>query len=698
MKKVIRMSVISLTTGLLLTACGGGGSSSSTPPVEIVDDQNTTEEVDDQNTTYEVDDQNTTEEVEDQNTTDEVEDQNTTDEETDQNNTSYIPTDVSDNIARSFLEKSTFGPDAQSVSHIQDIGIEAWVNEQLNAPSAYDSNTDAHKTYLERAIYIYRYLKDDQNATSRDAYVAAHIDDNNSVNIASGDWKLRHAFSSTWFENALDAEDQLRQRMAYALSQILIISSSVDTFKRRGEAYSAFYDILAKDALGNYRDLLFNVTKSPAMGLYLTSRGNQKANPETGRHPDENYAREVMQLFSIGLEQLNLDGTPILNSDGNPIPTYNITDIEEMARIFTGWDATASQITWGTRPNQRYTFGKSDTWTASFTVPMKFTAEYHDFGSKTVLGYSIEGVGGDAELRSIIDVLVDYPSTAPFISKQLIQRLVTSNPTPAYVERVASVFRDNGSGVSGDMKAVLKAILLDEEVFREHADSEYFGKAKEPMMAYIQMLRAFNVENSPPWKESYITQGVNLDGLYVFPFENVSKTFGQGPLMAPSVFNFYQSDFIANDDEFFNNGIVTPELQIQTAQIMINYSNKIRTATYIHEKLKLEINTRPIHYQDRYIIDFEEEVALVQSLLAHDSNGDIDWDSLSEDEGKEAINALLDSLNNKLVFGNMNEEEVRYLKEYLFNADYGRNYSSMLKIIRIAVNAVATSKSYMIQR
>ena len=670
MYKFISISSTSLLLSLLLTACGGGGGSDSTQ--EKSENENVR---------------------------------------------AYIPTEVTDNTARSFLEKSTFGADAQAVSDLERLGIEKWIDEQLNASSAYDSKTDTHKTYLERTIYITRYLRDDgcntadlnssefanitndECAIAREAYVIEHLDDNNSVNVGISDWKYRMGFADTWFENILDGEDQLRQRMAYALSQILVISNSVETFKSRGEAYATYYDILAKNAFGNYRDLLFNVTKSPAMGLYLTSRGNKKANPETGRHPDENYAREIMQLFSIGLEQLNLDGTPILGSDGNALPTYTITDIEEMARIFTGWDATAPQIAWGSRPNLRYVYGQSDTRYASFTVPMEFTAEYHDFGSKTVLGKSIEGVGGDAELHEIIDVLVDYPSTAPFISKQLIQRLVTSNPTPAYVERVARVFRNNGSGVSGDMKAVLRAILLDEEVFKTHTDSEYFGKAKEPIMAYIQMLKAFKVEMfDTRWKESLSSNGVYVEGFYIFFYNGIASTFGQGPLMAPSVFNFYQSDFIANDDAFVTNDIVTPELQIQTAQIMINYSNKIRETTDHHEKLKLSNQPRAQHYFNRFLINFEEEVSYMKSFLAHNTDGTVDYNSLSEDEGKVAIDALVDRLNDKLVCGKMNEAEVAYLKDYLFNKGYGKNYTALLTIVHNAVNAIATSKSYMIQK
>ena len=266
-----------------------------------------------------------------------------------------------------------------------------------------------------------------------------------------------------WFDNTLNGSDQLRQRVAWALSQIFVVSQ-VGALQNLPNATADFYDMLARDAFGDYRKLLEDVTLHPAMGVYLSMLGNQKAVAGTNLRPDENYAREVMQLMSIGLVELNIDGSVKLDGGGQPVPTYDQSIIEGFARVFTGWNWSCQS----TLPNCTFTNVRPQLAPVAGynqVLPMKLFAAQHETGTKKLLsGLTLPaGQTGEKDLQDALDNIAAHPNVAPFLSKQLIQKLVTSNPSAAYVQRVAQVFNNDGTGRRGNLGAVVRAILMDAE-------------------------------------------------------------------------------------------------------------------------------------------------------------------------------------------------------------------------------------------
>lgn len=389
-----------------------------------------------------------------------------------------------------------------------------------------------------------------------------------------------------WFRNALNGEDQLRQRVAFALSEIFVISQLGATFDVP-YGMADFYDILAVNAFGNYRDLMEEVTLHPSMGVYLSMLGNEKPNPTLNIRPDENYARELMQLFSIGLVELNNDGTEKLDGFGQPIPTYDQAIIEGFAHVFTGWTYT----------------GFADLRQAFPTFlnqvePMALYANYHDTEAKLVLnGETIPaGQTGEQDLDAALDNIFAHPNVGPFVSIRLIQRLVTSNPSPGYVNRVANVFNDNGSGVRGDLGAVVKAILLDPEA-RPTMPMEIDGKIKEPLLRFTQLWRAYDAQSD--------------SGRYPFVFAYI--VFGQGPQQSPSVFNFF-SPFYSPPGEIRNSGLVAPELQIATEYQNTYVTNWMFFQTFIWHWLA-DRNDPNIN-EDTILINFEEEMNAADDAAA----------------------------------------------------------------------------------
>ncbi len=595
-------------------------------------------------------------------------------------NTNNISKAIDDKIAFRFLNMATFGATKEDIEHLKSVGYEKWVDEQLNAPSAYDSDSDKHFTYSERMIQIAKMADPNYWPYSIKTYLSPDKKREEVFNIKWGNFRPMFYFNSTWFENALNAKDQLRQRVVYALSQIVVVSTAEKLLNRHWEAFAYYCDILAKNAFGNYRDLLLAVTKNPAMGVYLTYQGNKKYDPKTKRQPDENYARELMQLFSIGLYKLNLDGTPKLDSKGNRIPTYTQTDVEEMARVFTGWDLSK---------NRHYGWQKAK-GDGDYLQDMEFTAKYHDDEEKHILGKTIPAGKGIHDIEAAIDILMQNENMAPFISKLLIQRLVTSNPTPAYIKRVATVFNDNGKGVKGDLKAVIRAILLDEEAIKGEAVNPYFAKYKEPLIAFLQLLRAFDVDYAPTWNSKWIfgQDALSMKNVYYFDTNKIYTAFGQAPMRSPSVFNFYSPDYMPNDTHFKKNNLVEPEMQIQSAQMIINYNNYLFNRLDTNEKLR---GTNRL--SSRFLISFIPEKDIVMQELQQD------YDKIKDTKYKEkAIDALLNHLNLKLTGGNMNSEQLNKIKSYLLKTNYSNKLDGVRKMIRDAVYAIATSSTYMVQR
>jgi len=391
-----------------------------------------------------------------------------------------------------------------------------------------------------------------------------YMDEDGSLRVDS--WEYGLPRQHVWWDTAANSDDQLRQRVALALSEILVVSDSEGLGLSSYQlAVTSYYDVLVKHALGNYRDLLEEVALHPAMGDFLSMSRNQKENEDGTIRPDENFARENLQLFTIGVHELNIDGTKKRDANNNFIPTYNQKTIEEFSKVFTGWSyQDKNWRQWAGRANR--------------LVPLKAFEEYHDTSAKTLLNGEVSPSGqtAQADLDFALDNIFKHPNVGPYISQQLIQRLVTSNPSPAYVARVAEKFNDNGDGVKGDMKSVIKAILLDEEALEE-TKPDNFGKLREPMIRMTHLWRVFNMKPSLRIGHYYNAGNTCNQGSYpsynfYSPLHRFNNDLGQGPLQARSVFNFFRPDFsptgLLND-----NGLSAPEFQIINENTMVSSTN-----------------------------------------------------------------------------------------------------------------------------
>jgi len=380
-------------------------------------------------------------------------------------------------------------------------------------------------------------------------------------------WAIDHGFANRMFARSdygLDqalwwrlctAQDVMRQRMVLALSEIFVVSPLNMVAYWRQFGCIAWWELLEQHCFGNFRDLLTHITLSPTMGVYLSMRGSAKETP-AGRRPDENYARELLQLFTIGLHELGPDGLPT-----QPLTeTYDADTVAQLARALTGWDVV------GFNPFDPE--GAFDYW----RVPMSFHADRHASGDKQVLGVTIpDGTPGTEALHRALDAVFEHPNVGPFIARQLIQRLVTSNPSPAYVERVARTFENNGaaSPVRGDLAAVLHAVLADPEARPEKieplADAvnvQTDGKLREPMLRLLQWLR--------------LSRATSTDGQWNVPDLSGSHMIGQAPLRAPSVFNFFRPGYVPPNSEVARLGLVAPEFQVTNESTVIGYANFLR--------------------------------------------------------------------------------------------------------------------------
>lgn len=424
-----------------------------------------------------------------------------------------------------FLTQASFGPTSASVDQVATTGPGVWIDDQFTKPQT------LHRTYM----------------------------DSISATLPSGTIVGQNEFFESFWKQAVTGDDQLRQRVAFALSQIFVISFQDSNVANYPRGVASYYDMLAANAFGNYRTLLESVSLHPMMGTYLTSIRNQK---ESGsRVPDENYAREVMQLMSIGLHELNPDGSATLSS-GNPVETYTSADIAGLAKVFTGWswagpDKTATRFYGGTPDADR-------DW-----KPMQSYPAYHSTSVKNFLGVTIAtqtSANPEASLKTALDRLYNHPNVGPFLGKQLIQRLVTSNPSPQYVARVAAAFANNGLGVRGDMKAVIKAILMDTEARADvNLGNNNAGKIREPVVRLANWMRAFNA-NSTSGRFFFTSLDDPLTGL------------GQSPMRSPSVFNFYRPGYVPPNTTIATAGLVSPEMQITGETSVVGYLNYMRSA------------------------------------------------------------------------------------------------------------------------
>lgn len=422
------------------------------------------------------------------------------------------PPTITGQQAARFLSQSAMGSSKADIDRVRAAGYAGWLDEQFARP---------------RAISHWDWM------TSKGYADAANRDTENGFN------------NSMW-RQLISGDDQLRQRVGMALLDILVVSiNGLDT-NWRAFAAAAYVDILMDNAFGNYRTLLEKVSLSTAMGLYLTFLGNRKANPATGSSPDENYAREIMQLFTIGLVRLNSDGTP----QSGASETYTQDDVSGLARVFTG-----------------FTYASTDSSTpARHQQALINNAANHETGVKTFLGGTIPaGATGQASLTQALDIIFAHPNVPPFISRQLIQRLVTSNPSPGYVSRIASVFVNNGSGVRGDLRAVVRAILLDSEARDETvASGANFGKLRAPINRLTAWGRGFGVTSaSDVWGIGDTSSSANR--------------LAQSPGRAPSVFNFFRPGYTPPNTSISAGGLVGPEFQITTEPSVVAYINYMQS-------------------------------------------------------------------------------------------------------------------------
>lgn len=452
--------------------------------------------------------------------------------------------------ASRFLAQATFGGQFAEISALAASGdYAAWIDAQRARPV----------TRLSTALAALdaRFDVGDRTRTELDAAGIPYIDEEGEPESVVDDvYFARFA----WWSTILDAPDQLRQRVAYALSQLLVVSDLPEATSG-GEVIAAWYDLLQRHALGSYRELLEDISYSTGMGLYLTHMGNDKGDPARGVFPDENFARELMQLFTIGLWELNEDGTRRLGEDGRPIPTYDNDDITELAKVFTGLGPNEGNVFRATELEEIHDPAR----------PMAIWESHHAPGPKRLIDGSTTDAGTAGDIDAALDALVAHPNTGPFVGRFLIRRLVTSNPSPAYVRRVARVFADNGQGIRGDLGAVVRAILLDPEARGTPLPSTSGGKLREPAMRYVHLLRAFDARTP---SGLFLVLGSRLQDKDDVPEMVEAAQLGQHPLSAPSVFNFYRDDH--QPATLRGTSLVSPESQIIHATSVSAWNSLLR--------------------------------------------------------------------------------------------------------------------------
>jgi len=645
----------------------------------------------------------------------------------------YIPKEINRSIAIRFLNKATFGADEKSIKELQTKGVVNWLNEQLNKPLT-------KNLYLTKTIEMAKELEPKEYNNSVEEY----LKDNEIVfnkNVAS--FMINRYRMSSWFDVALKSDDQLRQKTAYVLSQIVVESSDESGFHRRDEAIARYFDILQENAFKKYSDLLYNISISSSMGIYLTYNGNKKKYKNKAGvevYPDENYGREVMQLFSIGLYQLNMDGTPKKDENGSLIPTYTQTDVNELSRVFTGWDLKRYEKKG--KDKDKY-FGRTGIKLGDYTHPMEFTSKFHDFGEKTVLGKKISAnLTGEQDIKEAVKILASNPNTPPFIAKHLIMRFIKSNPSPNYIKRVATIFKNSG----GDLKQAIKAIFLDPEFWNDLKTGK-IEKFKEPLIAYTGFLKSLNVKPLPYWYFCKNYKPVDENGsncLKVtnkFLFNFPDQYLGEGAGLSPTVFNFYDNGFIPNDKNFKTKNIVAPELQIQNDEILIQFSNRIIynlrywDKNYIlnvsHKNKKdgsykfynslneyiddyAKMGDYHIYYIwiDKMLLNTDDILNVMEKIVDGDTDGD--FKNIVDYRGKDGnysvvqkgLKGVIEYVDYKLTGGVLTKKEKESiydsLKEKIYNKYSNKDGSVKGKIKQIlrnviypTIRAIITSNKYM---
>lgn len=555
--------------------------------------------------------------------------------------------------AARFLIQAAFGPDQDSdadpdqipenVEGVMQMGFESWLNDQFTRPVGRLQPFVEWAEANANALSIY-------NDTKQDAWWGR----------AMGLPKLRPD------DTATQLPDPLRQRIGFALSQIFIISDRMEDLGVSPIGMVNYYDMLLTHAIGNFRDLLLNVSLHPCMGLYLSHLGNQKPDAAANRFPDENFAREIMQLFSLGLWELNQDGTRRLDTQGQPVSTYTNANITEFARVFTGLAFGGANVNFGL-------------WPRDFTTPMKAWDAQHDLNPKTLLRgqttparTASSGNTGTATLLDVnaaVDNLFNHPNVGPFIGRLLIQRLVTSNPSPGYISRVAAAFANNGAGVRGDMKAFVHAILMDPEA-RDPAmmSAPAFGKLREPFLRCVNLARAFNASAPSGW---YYLDAFHLDHV-------------EEPMKSPSVFNFYLPSY-APPGELVQQGLVAPEMQI------INASSATMAPNYFWNAI-----TGGLHRWGTGNANYETRLNLTQEMLMNVPASAVN-DPYPNTPALDP-DPLLRRLDLVLTGGTLSPQQFQIIREALMRVGPFAAWEWPKQRLKLAIYLIVTSPDFCVQR
>ncbi|HWT14584.1 MAG TPA: DUF1800 domain-containing protein [Patescibacteria group bacterium] len=563
----------------------------------------------------------------------------------------FVP--QSDAEAARFLTQATFGPSRAGIAQFRASSYDRWIGQQIATPPT------SARAYLDTL-----------------AALPAPPSLGQSQRM------------DRWFHTAAFAPDQLRQRMAFALSQILVVSDRADALNGDHFGVAEYWDILARNAFGNYRTLLEEVTKSPMMGRYLSHWRNRKASIDGTQLPDENYAREIMQLFTIGLVERADDFSPILDGMGQPAPTYLQQDVSELARVFTGWSYNCGSST------SCNTYTGINSGPAGYT-PMACFPAYMDYGTKTLVGGvtiaagPVCGTGSSGtsmpsdpavqqacrsycvdQVDAALDFLFHHPNVAPFVSRQLIQRFVTSNPSGAYIARVAAVFNDNGDGVRGDLGAVITAILVDDEAREAPVDpASPYGKLREPLLRLTAVWRAFGVTAPTP-----------VNGEVQMGIRSPQDSLAQRPLGAPTVFNFYEPDY-QPPGAMADAGLYAPEFQIANETTAMTSANELWSRVWAgYSTSGSGTFTTPTSSSYLTIADLLPLVSGANS------------------SGPAAYDLFLDELNLRLFIGGMSSATRATLKNFLkFGvAETGSN-RAVIQVLS-TVHLALLSPEFLVQR
>jgi uncharacterized protein (DUF1800 family) len=530
-----------------------------------------------------------------------------------------------------FLEQATFGPTPALDSRIRRIGLRTWLAEQFDAP--YPSANNPYPNFPLKS-------SDAQNATYGCGMYQYTPTTSLEYRICIRDHYNQYPLQNWFFKEAFYGDAQLRHRVAWSLSQIWV-TSGVDI--QQSSHMIEWHKILSKHAFGNYRNLMKDMTLNPAMGDYLDMARSTRNNP------NENYPREILQLFTIGLFMLNQDGTVQVDSQGVPLPSYDQTTVNNFTKVLTGWGFCSN--------NTNPACSNISLGTVNFKDPLLLNQNNHDVTAKTLLSYPdarntniAAGLNGNTELDLALENIFYHPNVAPFVSKLLIQHMVTSDPTPAYIGRVAAVFNNNGSGTRGDMKAVVRAILLDPEARGDAKTDANYGKLREPVQLLTNVLRTFNVRSASGTQPS--------DGVVA----GLATSMAQNSFYAPTVFNYYTPDYVIP-----GTSLLGPEFNIMTTGTAIARANFANTMVFSR------INT-----SENVPVGTSIDLSEMQALAAADTTS----------------NQLLDALNQRMMHGTMSAS----MRGAILTAVQAVPSTNPLARAQQAVYLVATSSQYQVQR